>query len=628
MANQMIALQTRGPQLADPSKLTAQYANMMNMASQQRASQLQAERTRQEMEFAKNAETRAVASEGREVDKFGAEQPQRLMSALGGGLVGILRAPTDANILQAGKTFAAVGMEQDKFGPILQQIMDIPDPNDRKLFALEFISQSEPARAALKFVMPEVKSEKVGDATVFYDSNFSSPTRGQELFRFTAPAEPIKMTQNVVDGAVINTNPVTGVSAESIVGDPRANLTAPVRNPTYSSTGVTSPYSVGGGGMGQQLMTPPPPPAAVGAPSSMGAPGRGNTADVVYGFGEFGLPPKPISQSTIGEVQDFQRNTLIPKTRGKVGAGPREGTGAVGTYQFTYGTLKEYAPKVLGPDWRNIPFTADVQEQLAKALYEDRKKGNLKDTWAGLPNNRPGQYTNVPWEAVRDDIIKVESAGGGNRRTSTGATGAGTGTGTGTDAGTGKPQTISDFNQQKAFKKTLQMVNYDAKTGFEIVSDLIKASTSGGAERIGSDVVGFVTGKATPGRVASGQLGTLKDSMTFEKLRGKLGAQISDADVRLVANTMGDIANVDIPWNERLAKWQNIVLPILVRGAGLTPVKRATPTGGGGTGGGAKTVAIPKAAIEMLRKNPGPKEGAMFDSVFGKGAAAKVLGQR
>lgn len=61
MANQMIALQARNPQLPDPSRGAAQYANMMNMASQQRASQLQAERIRQEMEFAK-------AKEGREVD--------------------------------------------------------------------------------------------------------------------------------------------------------------------------------------------------------------------------------------------------------------------------------------------------------------------------------------------------------------------------------------------------------------------------------------------------------------------------------------------------------------------------------------------------------------------------------
>jgi hypothetical protein len=61
MANQMIALQSRNPQLPDPARATAQMANMMNMASQQRAAQLQGDRIRQEMEFAK-------AKEGREVD--------------------------------------------------------------------------------------------------------------------------------------------------------------------------------------------------------------------------------------------------------------------------------------------------------------------------------------------------------------------------------------------------------------------------------------------------------------------------------------------------------------------------------------------------------------------------------
>ena len=565
--------------MPDPSKRTAQYANMMNMASQQRAAQLQSQRTEQGIKFDANTEQR-------EADKFGVEQPTRVAGALGGGLVGILRAPTNEKIMQAAKAFAAVGMEQDKFNPILQQIMDIPDENDRKLFVLEFIAQSEPARAALKFVMPEVKETKAGDDTVFTDNNANSVTFGQELFRLRADPERVKMTQNVVGSTVMNTNPFTGVTAEATIGDPTQD-SAPNYRPATLIRGATSPYAVGGGGMGQQQTTlpvTPTPPAAVGTPraAQRGAPGQGNTADVVYGFGEFGLPPKPISQSTIGEVQDFQRNTLIPKTRGKVGAGPREGTGAVGTYQFTYGTLKEYAPKVLGPNWRNIPFTADVQEQLAKALYEDRKKGNLKDTWAGLPNNRPGQYTNVPWEAVRDDIIKVESAGGGNRRTPTRPSGGAPTGGTGTP--TAKPQTLSDQQRQKGFQKTLELFDYDPKTGADSISPLIKASTSGGAEKIGADIVGFIPksmgGGATPGAIAIGQLASLKDSMTFEKLRGKLGAQISDADVRLVASTMGDIADANTPSPVRLAKWQNVVLPILLRGAGLTPVKRATPTGG------------------------------------------------
>jgi hypothetical protein len=63
MANQMIALQTRNPQLPDPSRAAAQYANMMNMASQQRATQLQAERTRQEMDYARASEGRAAQTQ-------------------------------------------------------------------------------------------------------------------------------------------------------------------------------------------------------------------------------------------------------------------------------------------------------------------------------------------------------------------------------------------------------------------------------------------------------------------------------------------------------------------------------------------------------------------------------------
>jgi len=613
----MIALQARGPQLPDPSRQTAQYANMMNMARQAEAAKLQGERTRQEMEYAKAAEGRAVAGEDRDAAKFNMEQSARVAGALGAGLVGILNNPSDETIMQAGQTFSSVGMEADKFSPILKQIQDIPDPNARKLFVMQFISQSEPARAALKFVMPEVKSEKVGDATVFYDANPASPIMGQELFRFSAAPEPIKMNQTNVEGVLMNTNPVTGVSAEALTGDPTQGSVLPAREPTYTRTGVMSPYAVGAG-TGQPSMAPPaaPPAQAVGIPvgGPRGAPGQGNTADVVYGFGEFGSPAKPISQSTIGEVQDFQRNTLIPKTRGQIGKGPRIGTGAVGTYQFTYGTLQEIAPKVLGPNWRNTTFTADVQEQLAKALYDDRKSGNLKDTWAGLPSNRPGQYTNVPWEQVRDQIIQVESAGGGNRRTPT----AGTGT------STGAPITVSEQQRRKGFVKTLELFDYDPKTGVDSISPLISASTSGGTEKLGSDIAGFF-GVGTSGRVALGQLESIKDNMTFEKLRGKLGAQISDADVRLVASTMGDIANPDIPANVRLAKWQNVVLPILVRGAGMTYVK---PTGAAPTGAAPKTPTIPDAAKQMLRKNPSPQQRSLFDRTFGAGAAAKVLGVR
>jgi hypothetical protein len=78
MANQMIALQARNPQLPDPMRQTAQYANMMSMASQQRASQLQAERIRQEMDFAQASEARAAETQTSAQKKAGLEYLKEL----------------------------------------------------------------------------------------------------------------------------------------------------------------------------------------------------------------------------------------------------------------------------------------------------------------------------------------------------------------------------------------------------------------------------------------------------------------------------------------------------------------------------------------------------------------------
>ena len=585
MPNQMIALQARSPQLPDPSRQTAQFANMMNMARQQEAAQLQGERARQEMDFARNAEKRAVAGEARDVEKFGVEQPARVAGALGANLVGILRAPTDENIMQAGRTFAAIGMEPDKFGPILKQIMDIPDENARKLFTLEFISQSDPARKALEFLMPKVKSEKVGDATVFYDDNPASFLMGQELFRFTAPAEPIKMTQQVVENTLYNVNPVTGVAAEALTGDPTQNLTTPSRQPTFASTGVRSPYAVGAGtgaNIAQPSMAPPaaPPAQAVGIPvgGPRGAPAGGQGGDV---FGRI------IQQESRGK--QFDRN----------GRPLTSSAGAIGIAQVMPGTAPE-AAKLAGLPFDDNRYRNDPEYNLAlgKAYYEKQLAdfGGDERLAAAAYNAGPGAVrsalkkggpngwiNNVPRE-TRNYINSVFGGAGTPARV---PTGAGKPTGTGTP--TGAPKTISEQQRQKGYIKTLELFDYDPNTGADSISPLIKASTSGGLEKIGADIAGFIPesmgGGATPGAIAIGQLQSLQDSMTFTKLREKLGAQVSDADVRLVASTMGDIANPNTPSPVRLAKWQNVVLPILVRGAGMTYVKPK-----GGSGGGTKVI--------------------------------------
>lgn len=584
MANQMIALQTRGAQLPDPAKATAQYASMMNMASQQRAAQLQGERTRQEMEYAKAAEGRAVAGEQRNVDKFSVEQSKALVSALGTGIVQILRDPSDASIGQVGQTFTNVGLNQTQFGPLLKQIQDIPDANARKLFVMDLVAQSPEATATLKAVMPDLKESKVGNTTVFYDGNPNSANFGKPIFDITAPAEPTTMTQNVVDGTLMNTNPYTGVSAEAITGDPTQNLAPVLGAPTFSSTGVTSPYAIGGG-TGQQPMTPPvtpTPPAAVGAPPPMGAPGRGkDTFKIMIGMESRGKQfdksgaPLTSPKGAIGIAQ------IMPATApeaAKLAGLPYDITRLKNDEAYNFALGEAYFEKQLRD------FGGD--ERKAAAAYNAGPGAVRRAIAKGGPN---GWINHVPRET--QNYVAQIPGGGAPARTPTRPSGGAPTGGTGTP--TVKPQTVGEQQRQKGFVKALELFDYDPKTGIDSISPLIKASTSGGLEKIGSDIVGFVTGEATPGRVALGQLATLKDSMTFEKLRGKLGAQISDADVRLVANTMGDIANADIPANERLAKWQNIVLPILVRGAGLTPVKRGTPTGGGGSSGGKTSTKKP-----------------------------------
>lgn len=137
-------------------------------------------------------------------------------------------------------------------------------------------------------------------------------------------------------------------------------------------------------------------------------------ADAVYGFGKYAKPPAPISSMPMGQVQQFQRE-LINATRGKIGAfdksGKPLGTGAVGSYQIVGGTLAKYAPQVFGQNWQNVPFTAENQDRLGAAIWNDAKNGDLHDVWSSMPHNAPGQYANTPWEQIRGKIAQGESGG-------------------------------------------------------------------------------------------------------------------------------------------------------------------------------------------------------------------------
>jgi len=73
MANQMIALQARGPQLPDPGRQTAQYVNMMNMARQSEVAQRQASLAQQTMDINQAEEGRKKELQPSAVTKASSE---------------------------------------------------------------------------------------------------------------------------------------------------------------------------------------------------------------------------------------------------------------------------------------------------------------------------------------------------------------------------------------------------------------------------------------------------------------------------------------------------------------------------------------------------------------------------
>lgn len=135
---------------------------------------------------------------------------------------------------------------------------------------------------------------------------------------------------------------------------------------------------------------------------------KGNPYDSFYGFGQYGRTEKPLTTLPIKDVIAFGRDVLIPNTMGKVKAGPEKGTSASGLYQFTQETLTGLGKKVLGENWESEPFSPANQEKLAEALFNERKGGNLKATWASLPNAKPGFYKDKTWADMRKIISKGE----------------------------------------------------------------------------------------------------------------------------------------------------------------------------------------------------------------------------
>jgi hypothetical protein len=84
----------------------------------------------------------------------------------------------------------------------------------------------------------------------------------------------------------------------------------------------------------------------------------------------------------------------------------------MGRYQITASTLADFAERKYGANWRDQPFDAAHQDTLGEMIFNERKNGNLKNTWTSLPLTAKGAYAKRTWADVRNEIAQREVGGG------------------------------------------------------------------------------------------------------------------------------------------------------------------------------------------------------------------------
>lgn len=98
----------------------------------------------------------------------------------------------------------------------------------------------------------------------------------------------------------------------------------------------------------------------------------------------------------------------------------------------------------------------------------------------------------------------------------------------------------------------------DLRAPEDRIASLILDSTSGRIQTFGANLYGDVTGESTDGMKAIGTLKPLVADLVLQATGGSLGAQISDGDRKFIIERMGNIADPEVPADQRLASWNEV----------------------------------------------------------------------
>lgn len=140
------------------------------------------------------------------------------------------------------------------------------------------------------------------------------------------------------------------------------------------------------------------------AGNSYSNPTAGDASRVMnYQARNAGVAAIPDSVQNLGQFSDF---AIGLNNRGVKSS-------AAGTYQITGGTYREFAPKVFGSNWRNVPLSPQTEDAVGRAIFEAAKgdPAKLRGRWVSLSANEARQIANMPWEQARGVIAAGESGG-------------------------------------------------------------------------------------------------------------------------------------------------------------------------------------------------------------------------
>lgn len=132
----------------------------------------------------------------------------------------------------------------------------------------------------------------------------------------------------------------------------------------------------------------------------------GNTT---FGNGRYGQQPVDLNNMSIGDRQNYGQNQ-IDLTRGKIDSG-NNGTSALGMFQLTNPTVDNYAPKILGSNYKSLPNSPENNYKIAEAAWNDNApKGNALNTWPSLKNKfTANQLKTMPFSQVAPYIVNGET---------------------------------------------------------------------------------------------------------------------------------------------------------------------------------------------------------------------------